>query len=154
VVCGEARDPTFGTFFTGMGASSSAPLALSDAPQQFRNPRNPPDFLGFCIGVDCVLAALALLAFACVAPGEVTDLLLLATLPLRRRSIMLSFDRLLMLSVGSLTVAPLRPVDVGEGCIFWEEDREGTWRRPRFFLDPSGVSLVEYDASSSVGKSV
>jgi hypothetical protein len=104
--------------------------------------------------VDCVLVALALLAFACVAPGEVTDLLLLATLPLRRRSIMLSFDCLLMLSVGSLTVAPLRPVDVGEGCIFWEEDREGTWRRPRFFLGPSGVSLVEYDASSSVGKSV
>ena len=118
-----------GTFFTGMGASSSTPLALSDVPQQFRNPRNPPDILGFCIGADCVVVALALPAFACVAPGEVPDLLLLATLPLRRRSIMLpfeSFDRLPMLSVGSLAVAPLRPVDVGEGSIFWEDDLEGT----------------------------
>jgi hypothetical protein len=79
--------------------------------------------------VDCVVVALDLPAFACVTPGEVPDLLLLATLPLRRRSIMLpfeSFDRLLMLSVGSLAVAPLRPVDVGEGCIFWEDDLEGT----------------------------
>jgi hypothetical protein len=98
-------------------------------PQQFRKPRNPRDFFGFCIGADCEVVALTLATFRCVTPGEVPDLLLLAALPLRRRPIMLpfdSFDRLPMLSVGSLTVAPLRPVDVGEGSIFCEDDREGT----------------------------
>ncbi len=106
----------------------STPLVLSCMPQQFRKPKIPRDFFGFCIGADCEVVALTLIAFPCVTPGEVPDLLLLAALPLRRPIMLLfdSFDRLLMLSVGSLTVAPLRPVDVGEGCIFCEDDREGT----------------------------
>jgi hypothetical protein len=57
------------------------------------------------------------------------DILLLVALPFRRLPRMLLFDSLdlpSMLSLGSLAVAPLRPVDVGDGCILLEEDRDGT----------------------------
>jgi hypothetical protein len=49
-----------------------------------------------------------------------------------------------MLSLGSLAVAPLNPVAVGEGWILWEDDLDGTGRRPRAFFDAdpsSGVSV-------------
>lgn len=152
---GGACGTRFGTFLSGKGTSSDSP-PLSAVSQQFRKPRHPRDFFDFGFGTDCVVVRLTLAAFPCMTPGEVPDFLLLATLPLRRGPIMLpfdSFDCLLMLSVGSVTVAPLRPVDVGEGCIFCEDEREGTRSKPRFFLDPSGDSVVEYDASSSVGNS-
>ena len=42
-----------------------------------------------------------------------------------------------MLSRGLPAVAPLNPVAVGEGWILWEEDRDGTCRRPRPFLEPA-----------------
>jgi hypothetical protein len=61
--------------------------------------------------------------------GEVMDCLLLAVLPLRRLPRKLdfdSFDRLPMLSAGSLAVAPLRPVDVGDGWFFCDEVLDGT----------------------------
>jgi hypothetical protein len=73
----------------------------------------------------------------------VIDILLLVALPFRLRPRMLdldSFDLPPILSGGSLAVAPLSPVDVGDGCILWEEDLDGTWRRPRFFLGTSGAS--------------
>lgn len=92
-------------------------------------------------------------AFPRAPPGDVTDLLLLATLPFRRITpIMLfvdSFECLPMLSFGSLAVAPLRPVDVGEGCILWEEDREGTCNRLRFLLGASEESFADNKVSSS-----
>jgi hypothetical protein len=37
-----------------------------------------------------------------------------------------SFDRPPILPLGSLTVTPLRPVEVGEGCILLDEDLDGT----------------------------
>jgi len=53
-----------------------------------------------------------------------------------------------MLSRGSPAVAPLNPVAVGDGWILWEEEREGTWRRPRPFLDAAPSPLL--DASFSL----
>lgn len=43
-----------------------------------------------------------------------------------------------MLSLPSLAVAPLRPVEVGEGCILLEDDLDGTLSKSLFFL---GVSV-------------
>lgn len=37
-----------------------------------------------------------------------------------------SFDLPPMLSLRTLAVAPLRPVDVSDGCILCEEDLDGT----------------------------
>ena len=62
-------------------------------------------------------------------PGGVIDILLLVALPFRRLPRILpfdSFDRPPMLSLGSLAVAPLKPVDVGDGWILCDEDLEGT----------------------------
>lgn len=75
-------------------------------------------------------------------PGGVIDILLLVALPFRLLPSMLPFepfDPPPMLFLESLAVAPLRPVDVGDGCTFWDEVLEGTWRSPRF-LGTSGVS--------------
>jgi hypothetical protein len=54
-------------------------------------------------------------------PGGVIDILLLVALPFRLLPSMLPLDPLdppPMLSLGSVAVAPLRPVEVGDGCIF------------------------------------
>ncbi len=62
-------------------------------------------------------------------PVGVIDILLLVALPFRLRPSMLdfdSFDRPPILPLGSLTVTPLRPVEVGEGCILLDEDLDGT----------------------------
>ena len=66
------------------------------------------------------------------AAGDVVDLLLPVKLPLRFSPMMLELDFLEpppMLPAGSLAVAPLRAVDVGEGWILCDDDREGTCRR-------------------------
>jgi hypothetical protein len=49
-----------------------------------------------------------------------------------------------MLSLGSLAVAPLNPVAVGEGWTLWEDDLDGTGKSPRVFFEvapSSGVSV-------------
>lgn len=59
----------------------------------------------------------------------VIDILLLLALSFRLFPNMLPFDSLdlpPMLSRGSLAVAPLSPVVVGDGCIFCEDDLDGT----------------------------
>jgi hypothetical protein len=87
------------------------------------------------------------------APGGGIDILLLVALPFRRLPRKLPFDPLdlsLVLSCGSLAVAPLRPVDVGDGCTLWEEDRDGTWRSPRFFLGTAGTSPATVKKSFSL----
>lgn len=61
--------------------------------------------------------------------GGVIDILLLLALPFRRRPRKLpfdSFDLPPILPLGSLAVTPLRPVDVGDGWILCEDDRDGT----------------------------
>lgn len=86
--------------------------------------------------------------------GDVVDLLLLVKLPLRFSPMMLELDFLdppPMLPVGSLAVAPLRAVVVGEGCILCDDDREGTCRRVWFFFS---VSFVVTDDSSPTGTEV
>jgi hypothetical protein len=82
------------------------------------------------------------------APGGVIDILVLVALPFRRLPKMLPLEplgRSPVFSCGSLAVAPLRPVDVGDGWTLWEEDRDGTWRSPRCFLAATG-------AASATGK--
>ena len=66
-----------------------------------------------------------------------------------------------MLSLGSLAVAPLIPVLVGDGWILWDEDRDGTCRRPRLFvvLVPSSTigasfSLELSGARASVSRAI
>lgn len=108
---------------------------------------------------------------ACEAmvPGAVIDILLLAALPLRLRPVKLafeSFDCRSMLSAVPLTVAPLRPVDVGEGCMpLWDDCLDGTYNSPRFFFGssddasllpssvsfspPSGISVFESPVDSA-----
>lgn len=67
-----------------------------------------------------------------IVPGEVIDRLLLAALPLRRRPIKLvldSFDGRSVLSAP--TVAPLSPVDVGDGCMpLCDDCLDGTCSSP------------------------
>jgi hypothetical protein len=81
--------------------------------------------------------------FAAVFVGSVSPpVLLLDVLPFLRRARRLpleSFDRLPMLFRGSLTVAPLNPVDVGDDWLRCDDGLEGTLSRPRPFLelDPS-----------------
>jgi hypothetical protein len=53
-----------------------------------------------------------------------------------------------MLSLGSAAVAPLSPVAVGEDWIRWDEDRDGTGRSPRPFLEAAPSSGL--DASLSI----
>ena len=62
-------------------------------------------------------------------PGGVIDILLLVALPFRLRPSMLpfdSFDLPPILILESLAVAPLRPVEVGDGWILFEDDLDGT----------------------------
>jgi len=89
-------------------------------------------------------------------PGGVTDILLLATLPFRRRPKMLPFDSFDLpprLSLGSLAVTPLKPVDVGDGCILCEDDLDGTWRRLRCFFGTAGASSATGGKSFSFNNS-
>lgn len=76
-----------------------------------------------------VVVGLAFPAGPSMGPGGVIDILLLVALPFRRLPRMLpldSFDLPPKLSLGSLAVAPLSPVDDGDGCALWEEDLDGT----------------------------
>lgn len=116
--------PTFVTLFAGV---SSVVFALSGTLQQFKNDKNPPFFLVERFAAVLELAGLAL--GPADGPGCVIDILLLVALPFRLLPGMLvfdSFERPPMLPLGSLAVAPLRPVDVGDGCILFEEDLDGT----------------------------
>jgi hypothetical protein len=118
--------------FTGRAVSSgSIPFALSGTPQQFRKDKKPRDFFGFCICADWEDVALTVAGVLSTAAGDVIDLLLLVKLPLRFSPMMLVdfLEPPPMLPVGSLAVAPLRAVAVGEGCILCDDDREGTCRR-------------------------
>lgn len=56
-----------------------------------------------------------------------------------------------MLSLGSLAVAPLNPVAVGEGWILWDDDLDGTGKRPRPFFDaaPSSGASVPFSFEPS-----
>lgn len=56
-----------------------------------------------------------------------------------------------MLSLGSLAVAPLRPVAAGEGWILWDDDLDGADRRPRPFFDaePSSGTSVSFSLELS-----
>jgi len=136
----------FVTFFAGVAVSfASNVFPWSGTPQQ-RNERKL--FLGFLEAVEFAVAGLVFP----VGPGGVIDILLLVALPFRLLPKKLPFDFFDLppiLSLGSLAVAPLKPVDVGDGCMFCEEDLDGTWRRPRFFLGTSGVSSVTRKKSFS-----
>jgi hypothetical protein len=118
-VVGRPCEETLVTFFMGTAISSdSRPLDWSGAPQQFRKENRPLGFFATCPEADCVIVGPAPAVFPSAVLGDVTDFLLLATLPFRSFPIILdrdSLDRLPMLSFGSLAVAPLSPVDVGEG---------------------------------------
>lgn len=62
-------------------------------------------------------------------PGDFIDILLLVALPFRLRPRKLPFDSLdrpPILSLPSLAVAPLKPVEVGEGSILLEDDLDGS----------------------------
>ena len=120
------------------------PFALSGTPQHPKRARNPPFFFlreptAEELGSD----------LPGVAVGPVpTPKRLLDALPSRvRRNILPldSLERRSMLTLGSLAVAPLSPVAVGEGCAFWEDDLEGTGRRPLPFFD----AVPSSDASAS-----
>jgi hypothetical protein len=76
----------------------------------------------------------------------------LEALPFRRLPRMLLLDAFalrVMLSLGSLAVAPLRPVDVGDGCTFCEEDLDGTGRSRWVFGGASWASLAAVKNSFS-----
>lgn len=142
---------TFVTLFAGTAASfGSAGLALSGTPQQ-RNEKSP--FFFGCLEIVGFEAALfAVPVGPADVPCCVIDILLLVALPFRLLPRMLpfdSFDTPPMLSAGSLTVAPLSPVVVGDGCILCEEDLDGTGRRPRFFFGTSGASSATRSESFS-----
>ena len=84
---------------------------------------------------------------------------LLDVLPFLRRSGRLpleSFDRLPMLFRGSLTVAPLNPVDVGDDWFLCDDDLEGTLRRPRPLLElvPSSGDNKSFSLAISVSAEV
>jgi hypothetical protein len=149
-VVARACDGTVASGFTGRTASSELiPFTLSGTLQQFKKEKKPRDFFGFCIGADCDVVALTSPAFLPATAGDMADVLLLVRLSLRFLSMMLEFDSFdcpPMLSVGSLAVAPLSAVDVGEGCILCDDDRDGTWRRAWFFF---GVSIAVADDWSS-----
>jgi hypothetical protein len=118
----------FVTLFGGAAASfGSDVFVLSGIPQQRKE--KMPFFLG-CLEV-AISEAVGLVFPTGPAWGPccVIDILLLLALPFRLLPRMLpfdSFDLPEMLSLGSLTVAPLSPVEVGDGCILCEEDLEGT----------------------------
>lgn len=144
-------DGTFVTLFAGTAASfGSTGLALSGTPQQ-RNEKSP-----FFFGCRETAGFEAVLFGVPVGPDDVPccviDILLLVALPFRLLPKMLpfdSFDLPPILSAGSLTVAPLSPVVVGDGCILCEEDLDGTGRRPRFFFGTSGASSATLKESLS-----
>jgi hypothetical protein len=119
----------------------SSALALSGTPQQ-RKDKNP-FFFGCLDGPPLDIVGLVFAGEPSAGLCCVMDILLLVALPFRRRPRMLpfdSFDLPPMLSLGSLMVAPLSPVDVGDGCILCKDDLDGTWRRPRFFFEATGAS--------------
>lgn len=61
-----------------------------------------------------------------------------------------SFERPPILSLDSLAVAPLSPVEVGEDWRFLDDDLEGTFnRRPFFEDDPSPVDAVSFSLELS-----
>jgi hypothetical protein len=118
----------FVTLFGGAAASFGSDLfVLSGVPQQRKE--KMPFFLG-CLEVAAFeVAGLMFPAGPAAGPCCVIDILLLLALPFRLLPRMLpfdSFDLPEMLSLGSLTVAPLSPVEVGDGCILCEEDLDGT----------------------------
>ena len=56
-----------------------------------------------------------------------------------------------MLPVGSLAVAPVNAVEVGEGCsLVWDDDRDGTFNSVRFFFGCSGTLKVAEEVCSFV----
>jgi hypothetical protein len=125
----------------GVASLGSNVLAWSGTPQQLRNERKL-FFLGGLVVVALEVVGLAFPAGPSLGPGGVIDILLLLALPFRRlpRMLLDSFDLPPMLSLGSLAVAPLSPVEDGDGCALCEEDLDGTRRRLRFFLGTSGAS--------------
>lgn len=138
------------TLFAGVAVSfASNVFPWSGTPQQ-RNERKL--FLGLLSVVEFAVAGFVFPVGPAVGPGGVIDILLLVALPFRLLPKKLPFDSFDLpprLSLGSLAVAPLKPVDVGDGCIFCEEDLDGTWSRPRFFLGISGVTSVTRKKSFS-----
>lgn len=61
-----------------------------------------------------------------------------------------SFERPPILSLDSLAVAPLSPVEVGEDWRFLDDDLEGTFnRRPFFEDDPSPVDAISFSLELS-----
>lgn len=52
-----------------------------------------------------------------------------------------------MLSLESPAVAPLNPVAVGDGWFFWDDDLDGTYKRPRLFLKEETSSTDEVSLS-------
>jgi hypothetical protein len=118
----------FVTLFGGAAASFGSDLfVLSGVPQQRKE--KIPFFLGCLEVAGCEVVGFMLPAGPAAGPCCVIDILLLLALPFRLLPRMLpfdSFDLPEMLSLGSLTVAPLSPVEVGDGCILCEEDLDGT----------------------------
>jgi hypothetical protein len=106
---------TLVTLFAGTFSFGSIVFALSGTPQQFRNDKNPFFTLGERFALEEVAGAFP--AGPADGPGGVIDILELA-LPFRLLPSMLDldpFDLPPILSLGSLAVAPLSPVDVGDG---------------------------------------
>jgi hypothetical protein len=111
--------------FAGTFSFGSIVFALSGTPQQFKNDRNP----FFTLGERFAFADVGGFAAFPAGPadGGVIDILELA-LPFRLLPSMLDldpFDCSPMLPLGSLAVAPLSPVEVGDGCLF-DDDLDGT----------------------------
>jgi hypothetical protein len=107
------------------------PFAWSGTPQQLSRAKRPPFFFLLCVARAGELGWESPGVF--VGPVPMPDWLL-DVLPFRCLADILpldSFECPPMLSLGSLTVAPLRPVDVGDGLIFCDDDLEGTCNRPR-----------------------
>jgi hypothetical protein len=116
------------TLFGGAAASFGSDLfVLSGVPQQRKEKK--PFFWGSLEVAEFEVVGLMFPVGPAAGPCGVIDILLLLALPFRLLPRMLpfdSFDLPEMLSLGSLTVAPLSPVEVGDGCILCEEDLDGT----------------------------
>ena len=106
---------TLVTLFAGVFSFASTVFESSGTPQQFRNDKNPFFALGGRFALEDVAGAFP--AAPADGLGGVIDILELA-LPFRLPPSMLDldpFDLPPRLSLGSLAVAPLSPVDVGDG---------------------------------------
>lgn len=102
-------------------------FAVSGTPQQSIDRK--PFFFGFLEFEPLDMVGFVFPAEPACGPGGVIDILLLVALPFRLRPSMLPFDSLDLpprLSLGSFAVTPLKPVEVGDGCILCKDDFDGT----------------------------